>query len=117
MGERQVRLPDGRWVSNWSEAWRALCEVRFILSLPGDRREAFMAGITKFRGEEGHAALLHAVCTEAARLDRAALDLLALPDKAARVAALDVVEAEFGPVERKAQEAAVWARWQAGRRS
>ena len=36
----------------WSEEWRHICEVRFIIDMPGrDQRLAYLAGIAKRRGQ------------------------------------------------------------------
>ena len=39
--ERSVALIDGRMVSNYSDDWRAECEARHVLAMPGkyERRE------------------------------------------------------------------------------
>lgn len=47
-----VTLIDGRQVDSWSEAWRAECEARHVLSLPTiERRRNYLAGATHKRGE------------------------------------------------------------------
>lgn len=48
-----VTLIDGREVDSYSEAWRAECEARHVLSMRDifSRRE-YLAAITKRRGEK-----------------------------------------------------------------
>lgn len=48
-----VTLIDGRQVDSYSEAWRAECEARHVLSIPNilARRE-YLAAISKRRGEK-----------------------------------------------------------------
>ena len=47
-----VTLIDGAEVDSWSEAWRAECEARHVLSIPSvQARRDYLAGIQKRRGD------------------------------------------------------------------
>lgn len=57
-GERQVPLLDGRLVSNYSEAYRAECEARHVLTLPNvHARRLYLGDVAKRRGEVAGKAL------------------------------------------------------------
>lgn len=51
-GDRQVKLIDGREVSNYSPEWRAECEARHVLTMPSiQARREYLAAIRKKRGD------------------------------------------------------------------
>lgn len=50
-----VTLRTGEVVSSASEAWRAECEARHVLAIPGRlARRDYLEGIRKRRGEAGY---------------------------------------------------------------
>lgn len=50
-----VTLHTGEIVDSYSEEWRLECEARSVLAMPTiERRRAYLDGIRKFRGEDGH---------------------------------------------------------------
>ena len=123
-----MRLPGGSRVSNWSEAWREACEVAALCD--GDRPLTEVAAVAARRsGKDPEAAqriAAHLGALVSNELDRradppdAAVDaearaVLALPDKPARRARLDEVEAAEGPLYRADVERAVRALWSASR--
>lgn len=53
-----VTLIDGREVDSWSEPWRAECEARAVLAMPGlQARRDYLAGIQKRRGDAAYESL------------------------------------------------------------
>jgi hypothetical protein len=45
------RLHTGEEVDSDSEAWRHLCEARFVLHLPLETRQRFLEGVRSRRGQ------------------------------------------------------------------
>ena len=61
-GDRQVTLIDGSQVSNYSEAWRAECEARHVLTMPDiQARRTYLADVSRRRGEVAGQALANLV--------------------------------------------------------
>lgn len=86
-----VSLACGRQVLSDSEAWRAECEARFLLSLDLVKRAEMFALIGQRRGEDALTSLKRRC------FDLEPYFVLSLPNKAQRNDYLGKVERRFGP--------------------
>lgn len=124
---RLLRLPGGSWVCSWSEEWRLACEMAEIAARPAPDAELVtraarrsgkdpaVAEVIAAALRRQFAAWLALVADPDADVLAAAAEVVALPDKAARRAALDQIKASAGPLTAAALEAEVRALWHASR--